>query len=83
MTVKPLYPHLNIWTNPAAALRLLIADAGLRRRLGEAAAEHARQRFDPAANARAVEGVYDSLLGLDRTVGVAARNGREAAAALA
>src|SRR5437764_775359 len=66
----------------AAALRLLIADAELRRRLGEAAAEHARNRFDPAANARAVEGVYDSLLGLDRPLGVAAPNGREAAAAL-
>src|SRR5438067_6642743 len=66
----------------AAALRLMIGDAELRRRLGEAAAEHARNRFDPAANARAVEGVYDSLLGLDRPLGVAAPNGREAAAAL-
>jgi glycosyltransferase involved in cell wall biosynthesis len=64
----------------ATALRLLIGDAGLRRRLGEAAAEHARQRFDPAVNARAVEGVYDSLLGLDRPAGAAVRNGREAAA---
>src|SRR5438105_2224551 len=41
----------------AAALRLLIDDAELRRRLGEAAAEHAKERFDPAANARAVERV--------------------------
>ncbi|HEX6699803.1 MAG TPA: glycosyltransferase family 4 protein, partial [Gaiellaceae bacterium] len=66
----------------AAALRLLIADAGLRRRLGEAAAEHARHRFDPAANARAVEDVYDSLLGVGRAAaGIAARDGRLAAAA--
>ncbi|HYZ77597.1 MAG TPA: glycosyltransferase family 4 protein, partial [Gaiellaceae bacterium] len=51
----------------AAGLRLLIGDADLRRRLGEAAAEHARRRFDPAANARAVEDVYDALLGVERT----------------
>ena len=25
MTVKPLYPHLNLWTNPAAALDYEIA----------------------------------------------------------
>ncbi len=49
----------------AAALRLLIDDPDLRRRLGEAAAEHARVRFDPATNARAVERVYDELLGLE------------------
>ena len=49
----------------AAALRLLIDDPELRRRLGEAAAEHARVRFDPATNARAVERVYDELLGLE------------------
>ncbi|HEY2073604.1 MAG TPA: glycosyltransferase family 4 protein, partial [Gaiellaceae bacterium] len=49
----------------AAALRLLIDDPELRRRLGEAAAEHARTRFDPATNARAVERVYDELLGLE------------------
>ncbi len=48
----------------AEALRALIRDAGLRRRLGEAAALHARERFDPARNARAVEDVYDSLLGI-------------------
>ena len=46
----------------AAALRLLVADPELRRRLGEAAVEHARERFDPAANARKVEAVYDELL---------------------
>ncbi|HEY8028043.1 MAG TPA: glycosyltransferase family 4 protein [Gaiellaceae bacterium] len=49
----------------AAALRLLIDDPDLRQRLGEAAAEHARLRFDPARNARAVERVYDELLGLE------------------
>jgi len=49
----------------AAALRLLIDDPELRQRLGEAAAEHARLRFDPARNARAVERVYDELLGLE------------------
>ena len=49
----------------AGALRRLIVDPELRRRLGLAAAEHARTRFDPARNARAVEAVYDSLLGTD------------------
>jgi glycosyltransferase involved in cell wall biosynthesis len=49
----------------ASALRLLIDDPALRRRLGDAAAEHARLRFDPAINARAVERVYDELLGLE------------------
>ncbi len=49
----------------AAALRLLIDDPALRRRLGEAAAAHARERFDPARNARAVEAVYHRLLGID------------------
>jgi glycosyltransferase involved in cell wall biosynthesis len=48
----------------AAALRLLIGEPALRRRLGEAAAEHARVKFDPAGNARAIEHVYDELLGL-------------------
>ena len=48
----------------AAALRLLVDDPELRRRLGSAAAEHARVKFDPAGNARAVERVYDQLLGL-------------------
>jgi mannosyltransferase len=47
----------------AGALRLLIDDAALRRRLGEAATEHARSHFDPRVNARAVEAVYDELLG--------------------
>jgi glycosyltransferase involved in cell wall biosynthesis len=50
----------------AAGLRRLIADAELRQRLGRAAAEHARERFDPVVNARAVERVYDSLLGITR-----------------
>ncbi len=49
----------------AAALRLLIDDPQLRQRLGAAAAEHAREKFDPARNARAIESVYDELLGLD------------------
>ena len=48
----------------AAALRLLIDDPGLRRRLGDAAAAHARERFSPSQNARAVEAVYYELLGL-------------------
>jgi glycosyltransferase involved in cell wall biosynthesis len=48
----------------ASALKLLIDDAELRGRLGEAAAEHARARFDPRINARAVEAVYDELLGI-------------------
>jgi glycosyltransferase involved in cell wall biosynthesis len=48
----------------ADALRVLVGDAGLRQRLGRAAEAHARERFDPALNARAVERVYDELLGL-------------------
>ncbi len=48
----------------AGALRELIADGGLRRRLGDAAERHARERFDPVRNARAVEAVYDQLLGI-------------------
>src|SRR6266542_2118441 len=47
----------------AAALRLLIQDPELRESLGDSAAEHARLHFDPRVNARAVEAVYDSLLG--------------------
>jgi glycosyltransferase involved in cell wall biosynthesis len=49
----------------AGALRTLIDDAQLRARLGDAAAAHARAVFDPGDNARAVEKVYDSLLGID------------------
>jgi glycosyltransferase involved in cell wall biosynthesis len=48
----------------ATALRELIGDAELRARLGSAAAEHAQERFDPILNARAVEQVYDALLGI-------------------
>src|SRR5438128_2277777 len=48
----------------AAALRLRIDDPELRRSRGAAAAEHARARFDPRINARAVEAVYDALLGI-------------------
>ncbi len=54
--------------SPAAladALRTLIGDGDLRARLGEAAAAHARDKFDPARNARAVERVYEQLLGLE------------------
>jgi glycosyltransferase involved in cell wall biosynthesis len=51
----------------AAALRLLIDDPDLRHRLGEAASDHARERFDPRRNARAVEAVYDGLLGISPT----------------
>jgi glycosyltransferase involved in cell wall biosynthesis len=46
----------------AAALTSLIEDEGLRRRLGDAAADHAAQRFDPVRNARLIEAVYDELL---------------------
>jgi glycosyltransferase involved in cell wall biosynthesis len=55
--------------SPAAladALRELIGDPELRARHGDAAALHARENFDPARNARAVEAVYDGLLGLAR-----------------
>jgi glycosyltransferase involved in cell wall biosynthesis len=69
--------------NIAAALRLLIEDPELRARLGEAAAGHARERFDPARNARAVESVYDSLLGLDRASAAEAQGGRAVAGAVA
>src|SRR5919106_2157086 len=51
--------------NIAAALRQLIADEDLRTRLGSAAIDHARERFDPVRNARAVEAVYGELLGLE------------------
>ena len=51
----------------AAALRELIADPELRARLGSAALDHARERFDPIRNARAVEAVYDELLGFEPT----------------
>jgi glycosyltransferase involved in cell wall biosynthesis len=51
--------------NIATALRELIAEPELRTRLGAAALEHARERFDPVRNARAVEAVYDDLLGLE------------------
>ena len=48
----------------ADALRKLIDDADLRVRLGEAAAAHARDHFDPVRNAEAVKTVYEGLLGL-------------------
>jgi glycosyltransferase involved in cell wall biosynthesis len=66
----------------ASALRFLVEDPEERTRLGEAAAEHARARFDPRRNARAVEGVYDSLLGTEvaRPVEAVTPDGRESAA---
>jgi hypothetical protein len=48
----------------ADALRELIGDPELRARLGAAAAAHAQKRFDPVRNARAVERVYEDLLGI-------------------
>jgi glycosyltransferase involved in cell wall biosynthesis len=46
----------------ADAVGLLLADPERRRELGRAAREHAEARFDPAANARAIELVYTQLL---------------------
>ncbi len=45
----------------ASALEQLIADEGLRVRMGRAAADHARLQFEPRRNALAVEAVYDTL----------------------
>jgi glycosyltransferase involved in cell wall biosynthesis len=56
-------------TEIASALRSLIADPELRSRLGAAAAAHAQAVFEPGANARSVEEVYDSLLGIGREHG--------------
>jgi glycosyltransferase involved in cell wall biosynthesis len=50
----------------ADALRRLVDDPGLRERMGRAARAHARECFDPAANAEAVEEVYERLLGVRR-----------------
>jgi D-inositol-3-phosphate glycosyltransferase len=47
----------------AQALGRLVADKGLRERMGAAAAEHASRNFDPRRNAAAVEAIYDELLG--------------------
>jgi glycosyltransferase involved in cell wall biosynthesis len=47
----------------AAALAELTTDDDLRRKMGEAAADYARERFDPEKNARLVEDVYNRLLG--------------------
>jgi glycosyltransferase involved in cell wall biosynthesis len=49
----------------AAALTRLITDAAARERMGNAAARHARQMFAGDRNARAVEAVYDALLGVN------------------
>jgi glycosyltransferase involved in cell wall biosynthesis len=61
----------------AAALRLLIDDPLLRRRLGEAAAAHARECFSPSRNARAVEAVYCRLLGLGEDTSAQAAFGED------
>jgi glycosyltransferase involved in cell wall biosynthesis len=65
--------------NIATALRELIAEPELRARLGTAALDHARERFDPVHNARAVEAVYDELLGLEAEPAPAPRPERVAA----
>jgi glycosyltransferase involved in cell wall biosynthesis len=44
----------------AAAIRTVVDDPGQRRQLGANAAEHAAQRFRPAAAARSVEVVYEA-----------------------
>lgn len=46
----------------ADALRRLVGDPALRARLGDAAAAHAHDAFDPGRNARRVEAIYDELL---------------------
>jgi glycosyltransferase involved in cell wall biosynthesis len=50
----------------AGALRRLVRDEGLRRRLGDAARDHARARFDPEKNASAVGAVYHRVRGSER-----------------
>jgi glycosyltransferase involved in cell wall biosynthesis len=45
----------------ADALHRLIVDADLRKRMGTAAARHARVQFDPVRNARLVEQIYINL----------------------
>ncbi|HEY8491263.1 MAG TPA: glycosyltransferase family 4 protein, partial [Dehalococcoidia bacterium] len=47
----------------AAAIRLLLGDAALRARLGEAAAARIRERFDWRRAARQTEAVYQEVLG--------------------
>jgi glycosyltransferase involved in cell wall biosynthesis len=49
----------------AGALRRLVEDPALRERMGRAAGELAREEFDPERNARAVERVYDEILGVE------------------
>ena len=47
----------------ADAIGELVLDADKRQGMGRAAYELARERFYPQRNARAVEAVYDSLVG--------------------
>lgn len=47
----------------AAALRTLVHDESLRLRMGRAAHEFARERFDPKRNAEAVAAIYAEVLG--------------------
>jgi glycosyltransferase involved in cell wall biosynthesis len=47
----------------ATTLTRLIGDPELRTTMGRAAANHARVNFDAVTNARAVEAIYDELLG--------------------
>lgn len=47
----------------AGGIRALAVDPSLRSRLGTGAAEHARRTFDPDRVARAVETVWDTVLG--------------------
>jgi glycosyltransferase involved in cell wall biosynthesis len=63
----------------ADALRRLVVAPELRRRFGDAAAAHARAHFDPVANARRVEAVYDAVL--DRGLGAPAEDEAEVLAA--
>jgi glycosyltransferase involved in cell wall biosynthesis len=62
----------------AKAIQRLAEDAQLRARMGAAAVEHAHRSFDPKANARAVEALYDGLLGPPPSRRASAANGSAA-----
>jgi glycosyltransferase involved in cell wall biosynthesis len=49
--------------NLADAIRRLMGDSELRKQMGATASEHAVARFNATSNARAVEQIYDALLG--------------------